>query len=64
MKVKAMYDKKRSFISSVNVQDIDGLNHMMARTFGQKSVLDQVNIYMNTNIYLYIHICTNTYICI
>jgi len=43
MKVKSMYDKKRSFISTANVQDIDGLNHMMARTFGQKSVLDQIH---------------------
>jgi hypothetical protein len=40
--MKAVYDEKNSLISPINEQDIDGLHHMMARTFGQKTVLDQV----------------------
>jgi hypothetical protein len=42
MKSKHVYDKKKIIISPVNEQDVDGLNHMMARTFGEKTVLDQV----------------------
>ena len=34
----------KGMISTVNEQDVDGLNHMMARTFSEKSVLDQVRV--------------------
>lgn len=44
MKAKNLYDKKNMIISPVNEQDVDGLHHMMARTFGEKTVLDQVNL--------------------
>jgi hypothetical protein len=42
MKATSVYDKKSIVISPVNAQDVDGLHHMMARTFGEKTVLDQV----------------------
>ena len=45
MKASSVYDKKSIVISPVNVQDVDGLHHMMARTFGEKTVLDQVCIH-------------------
>ena len=32
----------RRSVSVVNEQDVDGLHHLMARTFGEKTVLDQV----------------------
>ena len=32
-----------TLLSPINVQDVDGLNHMMARTFSQKSELDQLH---------------------
>ena len=41
---KGVYDKKKTMISPVNEQDVDGLHHMMARTFGEKTVLDQVRL--------------------
>ena len=48
MQSKGLYDKKQTFISPVNVQDVDGLHHMMARTFGEKTVLDQVRTHLLT----------------
>ena len=42
MKAANVFDKKSVSISPVNEQDVDGLHHMMARTFGEKTVLDQV----------------------
>jgi hypothetical protein len=30
-------------LSPINVQDVDGRNHLMARTFGERSVLDQIH---------------------
>ena len=32
-----------TLLSPINIQDVDGLNHMMARTFSQKSELDQIH---------------------
>ena len=51
MKAKNLYDKKKIIISPVNEQDVDGLHHMMARTFGEKTVLDQVNPQKITQIF-------------
>jgi hypothetical protein len=41
--MNGLFDKQQSTISVVNEQDVDGMNHLMARTFGEKTVLDQVN---------------------
>ena len=38
-----LQDRAMSSISVVNEQDVDGLHHLMARTFGEKTVLDQVH---------------------
>ena len=38
-----LLDRAMSSISVVNEQDVDGLNHLMPRTFGEKTVLDQVH---------------------
>ena len=41
-------------ISSVNIQDVNGLNHVMPRTFGDKTQLDQVRFYIHfIHIYIY-----------
>jgi len=39
----------RRSVSVVNEQDVDGLHHLMARTFGEKTVLDQVGTVPATN---------------
>jgi hypothetical protein len=39
-------------ISSVNIQDVNGLNHVMPRTFGDKTQLDQVKI-LHSHLYIF-----------
>ena len=56
MQAKGVYDKKKSFISPVNQQDVDGLHHMMARTFGEKTVLDQVGFVFLRTFFIFIFI--------
>eukprot|EP01041_Mallomonas_annulata_P005292 gene5292-10585_t len=41
---------KQTTMSPVNVQDISGRNHIMARTFGQKTQLDQAKSYRYTRL--------------
>ena len=41
--MSSLLDRSMSSISVVNEQDVDGLNHLMPRTFGEKTVLDQVH---------------------
>lgn len=59
-----LFDKQKSTISVVNEQDVDGMNHLMARTFGEKTVLDQVTSRWGLSTVLSAASCTLIFCCL